>query len=263
MATPQLSSHLQHLWKASHALATDSPAVSAHLISTLYNLSFEKELTLADSTSRQTCSACGSLLIPGWNTRVRSDRPKKKKRPIKAGMVEKNSSTTRTRTTTNGEATTSIMQGAGVSKAEVSGDQKEKIQLWSAEYFHIVYRCRICDRSTKQEIQSKTKPRRKQARDLTSSAATSSLSSSLSVTPLPAEISVSVAVTADTAVAIGGTAPPPPPAQKVSNAGSKKRAKARKGNSLSELLAAKKKQDAGSTGVGGFGLDLMDLMKTG
>ncbi|KAF8543530.1 hypothetical protein BDD12DRAFT_874216 [Trichophaea hybrida] len=70
MANAQITTQLEHLRAAAHALATTAPAISAYLMSRFMSLSFENSLSIADQP--KTCSACGTLRIPGGNDSVRT-----------------------------------------------------------------------------------------------------------------------------------------------------------------------------------------------
>lgn len=120
----------------------------------------------------------------------------------------------------------------------------------------MVYECQACGRNTVQEVPPSKPKSSSRARARLASKNPHSVSTQ----------SVSEVSTPKTSTDIhpSSTSSTPLPS---SNASSKKRAKSRKGNSLMDILAAKKKQDSLASGrgngIGGFGLGLMDLMKTG
>lgn len=116
-----------------------------------------------------------------------------------------------------------------------------------------VYTCNRCSRKTL--LVSKTQPSPKP------SAAESKAASAIpSPTPLSASLESSIEPSTPTA---SSTASPAAAATVPSaNASSKKRAKARKQGSLQAALAKSRTGPPASSSGGGFGLDLMDLMKT-
>lgn len=215
----------RHLWAAAHALAATSPTVSAHLMTRLFKLSSDREVNLSETT--MACAACGTITIPGWNSHVHTSNDHKRK----ASKLT-NAPNTRIEATPR----PSSQAHKGISKLRV------------------VSECWTCGRSTTQQV-----PRAK----CKSSNRVRSRFASKSPASLPAQLAADVSSSTTAGVRSSPTSSALIPSQ---NAGSKKRARSRKENSLSVILAAKKKQDSSSGGrgnVGGFGLDLMDLMKTG
>ncbi|KAL0638350.1 hypothetical protein Q9L58_002656 [Maublancomyces gigas] len=228
MATQQT----RHLWAAAHALAETSPSVSAHLMTRLFKLSSDREVNLSEAT--MACAACGTIIVPGLNSHVRTFNDYKLKRKASNPL------------------------NTPSAPMEPSSQALEEISK-----LRVVYECWTCGRSTTQQVPL---PKCKSSNRVRSRLASKNpASSSLPAQQqLVADVSSSSSTTAAAAGARSSpTSSAPTPSQ---NAGSKKRARSRKENSLSAILAAKKKQDSSSGGrgnVGGFGLDLMDLMKTG
>lgn len=225
MATEQT----RYLWAASHALAAASPAVSAHLMTRLFKLSSDREFNPPETAMRHhACAACGTITMPGWNSHVHTTNDHKlKRKKLPNAPSSRKEATPRT-----------------------SGQAREEISK-----LRVIYECQTCGRSTTQQVPL---AKRKSSNRVRSRLA----SKNPALSPAQLAIDVSSLTAAD--VRPSPTSSAPMPSQ---NAGSKKRARSRKGNSLSVILAAKKKQDSSSggrrSGVGGFGLDLMDLMKTG
>lgn len=216
--------YTRHLWAASHELAITSPAVSAHLMAGLLNSSSRAELP------HHACAACGTITIPGLNCHVHTSN----------GRIRK-------RKTSNGGP-------------KAAAKQKEATPRRSHGYrargetsnLRVIYECQTCGRSTTQEVPP---TKRKSANRVRSGFASETPGSLLAA-------DVISSTTVDVRPSPKYSAPMPS-----QNAGSKKRTKSRKWNSLSDILA-KKKQDSSrgggrGNGVGGFGLDLMDLMKIG
>lgn len=219
--SPMTTEYVRHLWKASHALAITSPAVSAHLMARL--------LEQLPVPANHACAACGTIIIPGLNCHVHTSNKHIRKRKTSNGPKA---------ATKQKEATPRQSRGYRA-RGETSN-------------LRVIYECQTCGRGTTQEA---PRAKRKSANRVRSGFASENPGS------LPAADVVSSTI-ADVRPSPKYSAPMPS-----QNAGSKKRTKSRKGNSLSDILA-KKKQDSSrgggrGNGVGGFGLDLMDLMKTG
>lgn len=224
MATQQT----RHLWTAAHALAATSPSVSAHLMTRLFKLSSEREANLSETT--MACAACGTITIPGYNSHVHTSNDHKLKRKA-----------------SNPLNTPSARVEATPRPSSQAHEEISKLR--------VVYECWTCGRITTQQV-----PR---AKCKSSNRVRSRLASKNPASSLPAQQLVADVSSSSTGARSSPTSSTPIPSQ---NAGSKKRARSRKENSLSAILAAKKKQDSSSGGrgnVGGFGLDLMDLMRTG
>ncbi|TGZ83015.1 hypothetical protein EX30DRAFT_394263 [Ascodesmis nigricans] len=75
-----ISTELQHLWTASHALSSINPFIAAHLMSQFFSLADTTGTSITPADRRTACSACGTLRIPGITAlyRTRSNRPKKR-----------------------------------------------------------------------------------------------------------------------------------------------------------------------------------------
>lgn len=223
--------YTRHLWAASHALATTSPAVSAHLMTRLLKLSSKPGFDQFDTKiQNHACTACGTITIPGLNCHVHTSNNHKRKRK-----------------------SSNALNAAVKQKDTTPGRPRGYRARGETNNLRMIYECRTCGRSTTQEVP----PAKRKSSNRVRSRFTCKSPGSF-----PAA-GVSSSTTAN--IRPSPTFSAPMPSQ---NAGSKRRARSRKGNSLSEILAAKKKQDSSrgggrGNGVGGFGLDLMDLMKTG
>jgi len=123
--------------------------------------------------------------------------------------------------------------------------------LWSKEQTEeaaakaVCYECLICNRVTRQALPA---PRRASQKKQEQIPPPSKLVDTASRDPNAAHI------TAESGLG--------PPLSSFSNASSRRRAKARKQSGLQALLAKKKEESLGGGFATGFGLDLMDLMKT-
>ncbi|KAK3838678.1 MAG: hypothetical protein JOS17DRAFT_730914 [Linnemannia elongata] len=62
---------LQFLWKASHLLLTQCPGASSHYMSQFLSLSNDHDLRLHEDIQTRSCAACGSIFVPGVNSKVR------------------------------------------------------------------------------------------------------------------------------------------------------------------------------------------------
>jgi RNase P subunit RPR2 len=84
------TSRAYYLQEAAHLLAISSPAVSAFLGSArnrfIEDVESEVPAKEWDALRRETCGACGSLLVPGWSCEI-STRPQPRR--SKSGRKEK------------------------------------------------------------------------------------------------------------------------------------------------------------------------------
>lgn len=216
--------YTRHVWAASHALAITSPAVSAHLMARLLKLPSNPT-----EIGHQACAACGTIKIPGLNCHVHTSNNHTPKRKALNGPKA---------ATKQKEVTPRRSRGYRV-RGETSN-------------LRVIYECQTCGRSTTKEVP----PAKRKSMNRVRSGFASENPGSLPAADVVSSTTINVRPSPKYSA--------PMPSQ---NAGSKKRTKSRKGNSLSDILA-KKKQDSSrgsgrGNGVGGFGLDLMDLMKTG
>ncbi|KAF9307824.1 hypothetical protein BGZ91_008168, partial [Linnemannia elongata] len=62
---------LQFLWKASHLLLTQCPGASSHYMSQFLSLANDHDLRLHEDIQTRSCAACGTIFIPGVNSKVR------------------------------------------------------------------------------------------------------------------------------------------------------------------------------------------------
>jgi hypothetical protein len=196
----QTTAQLQHLRKASYALATTAPAISAHLMSRYLSL-LPPDFNV-DADRQTACFACGTIRTPGCLA------------PVQTVTTREDEKKKRKRDTSNGEG----------GKAGISS---------------VSYTCTTCQRITV-SLQSAFATRPTNFSPNTSQTAN-----------LPTEASAPATRSTKSA------GQPPTPSS--SSQSSRKRPK--KSSSLSKMLAAQKQGTGGSSG-GGFGLDLMDLLKT-
>src|SRR6266498_2477545 len=80
MTSQDASNRLQFLWNASHTLLSTVPSLSAFYMRQFNQFAGEKELNLAEAVKRKYCSYCGSIFLPGLNSRIRIEKSKKRKR---------------------------------------------------------------------------------------------------------------------------------------------------------------------------------------
>jgi len=197
MTAPQSRSlRLQHLWDASHALATTAPTVSAHLMA-VYGTSIPN---LGPHHHRAACTACGTLRpATGDLPRIENDSGRK--------SIKSPDTTVR------------------------------------------VYKCPACKKIAHDRIPRLPKPRDKH---LTATTSTTTTTTTTIATHARGETQTD----SDGGRGRKGTAAP----TAASTASRARKKAARKGASLSKMLAARRRQTGADDSVG---LDLMDLMKTG
>lgn len=65
------AARLQFLWKASHLLLTQCPGASSHYMSQFLSLANDHDLRLHEDIQTRSCAACGTIFIPGVNSKVR------------------------------------------------------------------------------------------------------------------------------------------------------------------------------------------------
>ncbi|KAI5858039.1 hypothetical protein BZA05DRAFT_385696 [Tricharina praecox] len=212
--TSQNAARLQHLWEASHALATTAPAVSAHLMSRYQLLSAEDLSTSAASRRGVACPFCGTIRNPGSATDTAERRTRRDQ------------------------------------ETNVDGDDG-------------TYTCPACKKITADDADIPSPPKRsKIAFSSTSTSATTATTATTTAAIISSATTVLPTTSTSTSIPTEANTPP------ISNSktSSKTKGKSRKGGkaSLSKMLAAQKQQgNNGNGGVrGGFGLDLMDLLKT-
>ncbi|KAI8606571.1 hypothetical protein EDD21DRAFT_360610, partial [Dissophora ornata] len=76
--TPQIqlimsdaNARLGFLWKASHMLLSQCPGASSHYMSQFLSLANNRDLRLHEDIQTKSCAACGSIFVPGVNSKVR------------------------------------------------------------------------------------------------------------------------------------------------------------------------------------------------
>lgn len=109
----------------------------------------------------------------------------------------------------------------------------------------IFHECLVCNRKTRQPLQISVKSNSKQQEQVSSPSLASPASAVTGRTQLPAK------------------SRPEPPMSSSMNASSRRRARARKQGGLQALLATKKEDESSGGLSTGFGLDLMDFMRSG
>ena len=80
MSTAFLPARLRYLHESARLLATTSPRISARLNSQRDQVASAHEVTLDTKvsqprngpTSRETCTSCGNVFLPGWNCEIRT-----------------------------------------------------------------------------------------------------------------------------------------------------------------------------------------------
>jgi RNase P subunit RPR2 len=80
--TDLVASRANYLHEAAHLLAASSPAASAFFGSARNRLAQDSEIELSakelDALRRETCGACGCLMVPGWSCKI-SNKPQVRK----------------------------------------------------------------------------------------------------------------------------------------------------------------------------------------
>ncbi|KAF9402349.1 hypothetical protein BGX21_010391 [Mortierella sp. AD011] len=93
----EANARLEFLWKASHLLLSQCPGASSHYMSQFLSLANSRDLRLHEDIQAKSCAACGSIFIPGVNSKVRVvpvnetkvEREKRKKANRKKAKIEK------------------------------------------------------------------------------------------------------------------------------------------------------------------------------
>ncbi|KAF9983832.1 hypothetical protein BGZ75_004706 [Mortierella antarctica] len=91
------NARLEFLWKASHMLLAQCPGASSHYMSQFLSLANDRDLRLHEDIQTKSCSACGSIFVPGVNSKVkvvpvketRIERDRRKKLARKRAKMEK------------------------------------------------------------------------------------------------------------------------------------------------------------------------------
>ncbi|KAF9927588.1 hypothetical protein FBU30_003053 [Linnemannia zychae] len=65
------TARLRFLWKASHLFLTQCPGVSSHCMSQFLSLANDHDLQLHEDIQTRSCAACGTIFVPGINSKVR------------------------------------------------------------------------------------------------------------------------------------------------------------------------------------------------
>ncbi|KAI9829479.1 MAG: hypothetical protein M1819_006299 [Sarea resinae] len=248
MASPHLlRARLQFLHDTAHVLFATSPAISSHLLATSTSLALENDVKLPDARRRDFCNGCGNIMIPGYSSQIAT-------------------------ATTTTAAAAGRTRGSHVRRGRREGQRRPKGKRAEKETQHaphqprsaiehkpnharsakeLIHTCDVCGRKTRQPIPPPPPPPlRRKAKPKPRSAAQSQPSR---------ETSEPVSTSANRTPS--GESEKPASI----NAGSKKRAKARKRGGLQALIAKTKTEQSSPSAIGeaGFGLDLMDLMKSG
>ncbi|KAF9348228.1 hypothetical protein BGX26_000336 [Mortierella sp. AD094] len=93
----EANARLEFLWKASHLLLSQCPGASSHYMSQFLSLANSRDLRLHEDIQTKSCAACGSIFVPGVNSKVRVvpvsetrvEREKRKKADRKKAKMEK------------------------------------------------------------------------------------------------------------------------------------------------------------------------------
>ncbi|KAK3826008.1 MAG: hypothetical protein J3Q66DRAFT_329140 [Benniella sp.] len=67
----EANARLEFLWKASHLLVSSCPSASSHYMAQFLDLANNRDLRLHEDIQTKACAACGSVFVPGVNTKVR------------------------------------------------------------------------------------------------------------------------------------------------------------------------------------------------
>ncbi|KAF9363881.1 hypothetical protein BGX34_003117 [Mortierella sp. NVP85] len=67
----EANARLEFLWKASHLLVSSCPSASSHYMAQFLDLANNRDLRLHEDIQTKACAACGSIFVPGVNTKVR------------------------------------------------------------------------------------------------------------------------------------------------------------------------------------------------
>lgn len=79
MAIPGLAVRLRYLNESAHLLATTAPTTSRHLMARCSSLISENQIDRQPDLKKSACSACGSIIMPGWNCTVRIEGTSKRR----------------------------------------------------------------------------------------------------------------------------------------------------------------------------------------
>ncbi|KAF9101315.1 hypothetical protein BGX29_005800 [Mortierella sp. GBA35] len=91
------TARLQFLWKASHLFLAQCPGASSHYMSQFLSLANDNDLRLHEDIQTRSCAACGTIFVPGVNSKVRvvpvpetqAEREKRKRNARKKVKQEK------------------------------------------------------------------------------------------------------------------------------------------------------------------------------
>ncbi|KAF8966717.1 hypothetical protein BGZ46_000319 [Entomortierella lignicola] len=91
------NARLEFLWKASHLLLNECPGASSHYMSQFLSLANSRDLRLHEDIQTKSCAACGSIFVPGLNSKIRIvpvnetklEKEKRKKAERKKSKMEK------------------------------------------------------------------------------------------------------------------------------------------------------------------------------
>ncbi|KAF9438492.1 hypothetical protein BGZ76_007474 [Entomortierella beljakovae] len=67
----EANARLDFLWKASHLFLGQCPGASSHYMSQFLSLANNRDLRLHEDIQTKSCAACGSIFVPGINSKVR------------------------------------------------------------------------------------------------------------------------------------------------------------------------------------------------
>ncbi|KAF7858879.1 hypothetical protein EAF04_008921 [Stromatinia cepivora] len=94
MADLELAARLRYLNESAHFLATSAPTTSKYLMSQCNSLMFDHEIEQPESQKRQSCLACGTIMILGREGKLEvksqsSNKKRHRKKPAGASSEER------------------------------------------------------------------------------------------------------------------------------------------------------------------------------
>jgi RNase P subunit RPR2 len=89
MASRELSARLRYLNESAQLLATTAPTTSRFLMSRRNSLIFESGRDRSEAQKRDACGACGTITIPGWESKIQLPRQQIRKGKNKISQAAK------------------------------------------------------------------------------------------------------------------------------------------------------------------------------
>jgi len=90
MNSPEQSARLRYLNDAAHLLMTMAPTTSKYLMSRCNSLIFDSGLERSESQRRQTCGACGTIMVTSWEATVQVQSQRSRRNSSKTQKVAPN-----------------------------------------------------------------------------------------------------------------------------------------------------------------------------